>query len=349
MSKITFNPGPSQLSEEVIADITAIAEEGILSWSHRSEAFNELSREAIETFREKMGVPEGYHIFYQPSATAAMELTLRNMVKKKSFHFVHGAFSDRFYHTAQELDLLVDVMESPWDRGIPWRDAKIDSDTELIAITHNETSTGLIWPWDEVVALRKAYEEPILAIDITSSVGSMSVPWDVGDVWFFSVQKCLGMPAGLGIIIISERAFSRVCGDGIAAWQDFGVMAKKMKKYQTVETPNVFNIALLARVMKRFDLRLIEKELHTKAAMLYNSDLPWECYVRNESWRSPTVLNFQVGDPKEWYLLAAKKDMVLGKGYGPLKDSCIRLANFPAIKENVVRNFIKEFSNGIER
>lgn len=57
----------------------------------------EVSRQAIEGLRNKMNIPADYAIFYQASATAAMDTLLRNLVRKKSYHFVYGAFSGLFH------------------------------------------------------------------------------------------------------------------------------------------------------------------------------------------------------------------------------------------------------------
>ena len=40
-------------------------------------------------------------------------------------------------------------------------------------MTHNETATGLAWPADEISALRAAWPEPLLVVDVTSSFGAL--------------------------------------------------------------------------------------------------------------------------------------------------------------------------------
>jgi phosphoserine aminotransferase len=97
---ISLNPGPSQLSAATIADIADIAASGLLSKSHRSDAFVAVSRAAFGGLREKLAIPDDYRVLYHPSATAAMDTCLRNCVASKSFHFVHGAFSKRFATSA---------------------------------------------------------------------------------------------------------------------------------------------------------------------------------------------------------------------------------------------------------
>lgn len=333
---ITFNPGPSQLSTKILQAIDEVVSSGFLSRSHRSATFDEVSQQAIEGLRKNMHLPAEYHIFYQPSATVAMDTLLSNLVLKKSYHFTHGAFSNLFFEIACDIGLGAVSFDSPQDQAVAWESAVIPGDIELIAITHNETSTGLMWPRAAIHALRQCYHAPLIAVDVASSFGAMAMDWHDADIWFGSVQKCLGLPSGLGFLIASPRAFEkakqvRKAGQKIAPWQRFDVLADKMKTYQTPETPNMLNIALLARQMSAWNLTENERLLFQKANLLYSAKLPWKPYVAAEGWRSLTVANFLVDDPVPWHRRAGEAGMVLGQGYGSLNNTCIRIANFPAI------------------
>lgn len=346
---VTFNPGPSQLSPKIVQAIQEIASSGFLSVSHRGAAFMEVSRQAIEGLRERMRLPQDCRIYYQASATAAMDTLLRNLVIKKSFHFVHGAFSSLFFKTAVGIGLEAVAYDSPWDKVIAWDKADPPKGTELIAITHNETSTGLIWPSDQIHLLRRRFPDQLLAVDATSTFGAMVMNWDDADIWFGSVQKCLGLPAGLGFLIVNQRAFDKAkhvieAKQGIPPWQRFDELEEKMKKYQTPETPNMLNIALLARQMADWNLAENEAALFRKAKLLYEAQLSWKPYVVDAGWRSPTVLNFLVDVPDLWHKTAGQADIVLGKGYGPLKEKCVRIANFPAISQEHVQKLIDQLS-----
>ncbi len=341
---ISFNPGPSQLTAAVVADLQHLASSGLLSRSHRSAAFIEIACEAFDGLRTALEIPQDYKILYQPSATVAMDTVLRNCVKRKSFHFVHGAFGYRFHDTSAALAIEAEVFESPPDRAVQWRNADVPAGTELIAVTHNETGTGLAWPVGEITELRKAHPEPLLAVDVTSSVGAMRMPWTDADVWFASVQKCLGLPAGMGFLVAGKRAFTRakeVAAD-VASWQRLDAMAGRMSTWQTLETPNVLAIALLAKQMARWDLARIEVETLTKARILYDTPVVgWEPYVVDAAWRSATVGNFKVENPQRWVARAAQAEMILGSGYGELKGQCVRVANFPAHTEADVRGLLE--------
>jgi phosphoserine aminotransferase len=339
---ISLNPGPSQLSAETVADIADIAASGLLSKSHRSDAFVEVSRAAFGGLREKLAIPADYKVLYQPSATAAMDTLLRNCVRARSYHFVHGAFSKRFRTSAKEIGLDALVVTSDGHRRVPWREKAIPAIAELVAVTHNETATGLMWPADQLAELRAEHPDPLIAVDVTSSFGGVAMRWTDADVWFGSVQKCLGLPSGMGYLVVGPRAMeaAKRIDARVSAWQSFASMAEKMDAWQTVETPNVLAIALLARQMKRWDLARIERETREKAALLYGASLPWTPYVEDAAWRSPTVACFRVDEPKRWIEKAAAAGFALGSGYSELKPTTVRVANFPAVSADVMRRLL---------
>ncbi|MFT4552083.1 MAG: phosphoserine aminotransferase [Chlamydiales bacterium] len=348
---LTFNPGPSHLSKEIRKAIQKLGSSDLLSLSHRSKSFTAICQLALEGLRKNMHIPDDFRIFFQPSATVAMDTILRNVVHNDSFHFVHGAFSKRFHTTASEIALNAQSFESPWDNAVPWEKAEIPRSTELIAVTHNETSTGLMWPSQSLAALRKAHPTPLLALDLTSSFGAVHVNWQGADIWFGSVQKCLGLPSGLGFIIVNPRAFDKAkrqvlkSKGGVASWQRFDVLAENIAKFQTVETPNMFAIALLAERMQSWEIDKIQMETAFKASLVYKEQNLWRPYIKNNAWLSPTVMNLLVDDPVIFHQRAARKDYILGKGYGNLSDSCIRIANFPAIKRETLLSLLDALSN----
>lgn len=332
--------------------IHEIADSGFLSVSHRSSAFMEVSRQAIEGLKEKMNLPSDCRVFYQPSATAAMDSLLRNLVFRKSFHFVNGAFASLFYNIAADTGLEAQALTSQWDQAIPWQQAAVEEDIELLAFTHNETSTGGMWPLEDLHRLRKKFPTPLIAADVTSSFGSMKMDWQDADVWFGSVQKCLGLPSGLGFLIVNPRAFEKAMEvikykNQIPSWQRFDVLEEKMQSYQTPETPNMLNIALLAKQMANWNLKENDRLLKEKAMMLYQSSLPWEPYIQDPLWHSSTVLNFTVDDPDLWHKAASEGGFVLGKGYGPLKEKCIRIGNFPSTSPEHVQRLLDCLSSSI--
>jgi len=335
MRPISLNIGPSEISAHVTRDLVEIAESGLLSESHRGARVKDVLLAAVAHLRSGLRIPDEYGVCFQPSATASMELVLRNCVRRQGFHVVQGAFAARFATTADEVGLQAARHELPWEATIDPRDLRIPTDAELIAITHNETSTGRAWPWEAIDAVRARHPEALLALDVTSSIGGLHMDWRRADLWFGSVQKCLGLPAGLGLVIASPRALERARAIGaarhVAGWQDLPALIEKLGTGQTPETPNVLGIALLGRQMARWDLDAVDAATRAKAAAVAAAAPDEAFFVREPDWRSLTTHCLRVDDPAACKARAEAAGFVLGSGYGALKPTCIRIATFPAV------------------
>jgi phosphoserine aminotransferase len=334
---ISLLPGPSQITSETLHNLQAIATSGILSLSHRGPEVQSVCRSAIADLARSMRIPADYRILFTNSATAAMGVTLRSLVRKNCHHFVHGAFGARFHALALGLGLRATVTDADPHLALDWRPAQIDDHCELLALTHNETSTGSMWPTTEMIDLRAAYPSPLLVVDVTSSFGALAMDWSLADLWFCSVQKCLGLPAGLGILIAGPRALA-VAGHlhelelphRALPQESLSEMAQRMEDAQTFETPNVLAIALLARQMETWDLEQIEIETRNKASLLAAASLGLGPFVEDADWRSLTVQNLRFSEPDQMRQKAEAGGFLIGKGYGRLADTCLRIANFPA-------------------
>src|SRR5690606_37779547 len=77
---------------------------------------------------------------------------------------------------------------------------------ELVCLTQNETSTGVSIPEDSIHRLVEKYPDKLFAVDAVSSCPYTRLDYSKLDCVFFSVQKCFGLPAGLGVMVVSERA-----------------------------------------------------------------------------------------------------------------------------------------------
>lgn len=337
----SFNTGPADLAPGLEEAAAEIAASGLLSLSHRGSAVKAMVAHAISETRRVLGVPEDYAVVTHPSATSSMELVLRNLVRERSAHFVGGAFGKRFADTARAIGLAEHRIEHIWSAAPPVEDLP-PGDFELLTVTHNETSTGMLWPAEEIAALRSRLNatrpETLLAIDATSSLGGVPIDFEQADVWLASVQKALGLPAGLALVIVSPRAVerARAVGDDrrVAPWQDLPAMVEKMETGQTIETPNIFGLALLGRAMEGADGSSFAGHCCALTGMVNQAvgsgGLAAEFFVEDERWRSATVHNLVVEHPGEAIRRARKAGFVIGSGYGDLKDRCIRIATFPA-------------------
>lgn len=360
---LTFNPGPSQISQATIKDIGEAIDRSILSISHRSEQFKDIFRLAVENLRRYLCISESYKILFVSSATEAMEIVLRNCAGRSSFHFVNGAFSERFYKIAEMIGKDPVKLVAEYGKGFDLSEVNIPDQCDLICITHNETSTGYRWDYQEIQEVRSKYPGKIISVDIVSSALSEPLPVEEADIWFFSVQKVCGLPAGLGVIILNEKVISKSRelverGSDIGSFHSLPVLYEKAEKYQTFETPNILNIFLFYKAMGRLckiGIDEIEKKTREKAHIIYSwleAHEHLRPFIEDPEHRSLTVVTVFLPEWIKCGVLAEKlgeMNIVIGRGYGDFSDSQFRIANFIAHSRKDVMVLIKSVDEVLER
>jgi len=336
-----FTPGPSQLYFTVADHARHAFREGIPSLSHRSKKFEQISQEATEGLRELLKVPQGSHIFFTGSATEIWERIFQNLVEETSFHLVNGSFSKRFHEIGIQLHKNARKIEVPAGQGFDLH-TEVPSAAELIAVTHNETSTGVALPLEVIAGLKEKNPGALIAVDAVSSLPYPAFDFNVVDTLFFSVQKGFGMPAGLGVWIVNEKCIARaesLASKNISTgcYHNIATLLAHATKHQTPETPNVLGIYLLGKVVADFLRRgidTIRRETDYKAALLYRTleNHPLiKPSVADKQFRSKTVIVADCGEHTAGvssFLSARGSDA--GSGYGPAKKTQLRFANFPA-------------------
>ena len=145
-------------------------DEKILSLSHRSERFSEVYKFTNDNLKKLLGIPEDYYIFFLSSATECMERIIENLVEEKSFHFVNGFFAERFYNYALKLKRNPEIAKTVFGNSFDFAKYEIPLSTELICITHNETSTGVAINLQDIYELKNKYPDVLVAMDIVTSV-----------------------------------------------------------------------------------------------------------------------------------------------------------------------------------
>lgn len=358
---IFFTPGPSALYFTVEDHIKQALREQIPSVSHRSKAFEAIFARTVENLKALLNVPGDYHVVFMGSATEVWERIIQNCVNYESFHLVNGAFSNRFFEISRLLGKNAQKLESK-PGSCPDINHLLVSDTyELIAITQNETSTGAAFPVEEIYKIRKSFPEQLIAVDIVSSVPSVALDFRQVDTAYFSVQKCFGLPAGLGVWIVGPKCLEKAesianKGETIGSYHSLPSLVSYARKNQTPETPNVLGIYLLGKVvedMLRTGVGQIRRDTNYKAAVLYNmlhQSTSFSSFVKDDKYKSKTVVVAETKTPsKEISDHLANKRMLVGSGYSKFKYSHIRIANFPAHSKEQIEMLADELAKWQEK
>ncbi|MEM8967468.1 MAG: aminotransferase class V-fold PLP-dependent enzyme [Bacteroidota bacterium] len=348
---ITFYPGPSKVYPEVPQYVREAYEAGVLSINHRSPEFMEIFRRVRQLVKEKLDVPDSYTVVFSSSATECWEIISQSLVSKKSLHIFNGAFGEKWWRYAQQL---VPATESiVFDREeLPDIDQILADNADLIAITHNETSNGTALPGDWMKKLRKQFPNALIAADSTSSMAGVALPWEAADIWYASVQKCFGLPAGLAVMVLSPQAIEQTQSLGEKGhYNSLLNIYDQSQRYQTTHTPNVLGIYLLMRTLEnRASISEVNTQLTKRFTewfiMLQNLNYV-KLIITNDAVQSKTVVPFQATPEviNQLQEQAKEQGIIIGNGYGELKTTTLRIANFPAITDAEIHQLMNFFAN----
>lgn len=337
-----LTPGPSKAYPKLDQFMQDAIEQQIVSISHRGPQFSEIYDGSISLMRSLLGIPNDYYIFYFSSATEIWERIAQNCIESTSFHCNNGIFGYRFVWAVQMMKKQAINHEVPYGHGFDLENLEVPEEAELISFTHNESSTGVMLDIDKIAACKDRYPQKLIAVDVVSSVPYPQIPFEKLDMTYFSVQKGFGLPAGLGVCIMSPQAFQRSAflqrnGHSIGTYHNFQYLNKYHLRAQTPETPNVLGIYLFHRVlqdMHETDLSLLRAEIDDRAGYLYDyfdHHDKYHPFVERTDDRSPTMIVVRTyGDSSEIIAHLKKNGLIVGAGYGDLKEQHIRIANFPS-------------------
>ena len=335
--KVFFTVGPSAIYLNVDKWTNEFYEKGYASEYHRSTAFQYMYQHLDEQLRILMNIPSTHAIFLASSGSEIMERILQNCVSKSSFHFINGAFSKKFYNYANRIGLDTSKYESEFFTDFyPF----IHSGTELICITHNETSTGIKTNEAYIHNIKKRNPKSILAVDTVSSAPFVDLDYSLVDISFFSTQKAFGLPAGIGIWIVNRNVAENLAvanySDKRSAHNTIGDLLKNYKTFQTPSTPNVLGIYLMGRVahdmnekgMMELNKEMLDKKYFLQSLFAIND---WLGLSHHDLNSSDTVLcTYPLKSIDEVRNLLLKSNIVCSDGYAENKDKQLRFSNFPA-------------------
>jgi phosphoserine aminotransferase len=342
MNKIYFTPGPTELYFTVSDHIKQALKDDILCISHRSKAFEHIYIKTVENLKALLNIPEEFTVFFTSSSTETMERIILNLVGSYSFHIVNGAFSNRFYHVANQLGRKTRKLETAANQSPDLQKLLVSDSFDVITITQNETSTGVAYTVEEINQIKSAFPEKLLVVDAVSALPYVNFDYSSIDSLFFSVQHGFGLPAGLAVWMVNQKCIEKAQQNtkNEKIYQGYHSIDRyymKALKNQTPETPNILGIYLLSKVtedMLNKGIAQIRRETEYKAALLYHTlenHSKLQCFVKDPKYRSKTIITAETVMPSnEIISYFAKKGMIIGSGYDKYKFKHIRIANYPA-------------------
>ncbi len=246
MRKKLFIPGPTECRQEVL-DAMSTPMIG-----HRTKDATALQQRVSEKL-QKVFHTNNNILLSTTSGTGLMEGSIRSLTAKRAIVFSVGAFGNRWAQLAKSNNIPVDHVEAEW--GQPTLPEIVDEylstgKYDVFTITHNETSTGVMNPIEEIAKVSAKYPNVMWLLDAVSSLAGAKIEVDkLGiDVCITSTQKALGVPPGMAICSVSQKALDHAKKvEFRGTYLDLLELNKYVEKkpYQYPSTPSVSHMYAL--------------------------------------------------------------------------------------------------------
>jgi aspartate aminotransferase-like enzyme len=333
MYKKLFIPGPTHVRDEIL-QAQAL---GMLG--HRAKEYSDLQAAVTPKLQELLYTKQRVYLFAS-SSSGVMEGSVRQASTRRTLCTVCGAFSKRWYQITVDNGVPCDKMEVPMGQATTVDlvdEALSKADYDAITLCHNETSTGIMNPVQDIATMIHAkYPDVLILVDAVSSMAGVKIEFDAWglDVCLAGVQKCFAVPPGLTVAAVSDRARERALQvPHPGNYFSYKEMDKKYDAHQTPATPAVSLIQALNRQMddilaegldNRFARHIAMAEIVRDWARQYFGIYGDERYLSNTVTNIENTRGISVADMNKEL---GKRGAMISNGYGDLKEKCFRIGH----------------------
>lgn len=352
MHKKLFIPGPVEVSPDVLEKMATPM------IGHRSKDASALQRGISDKLRIVFQTKEEI-LLSTTSGSGLMEGAIRSCTAKRAAVFSIGAFGKRWYEMALNNNVPADLFEVDFGQATDPKTVDEVLSTgkyDLVTITHNETSTAIMNPAEELSKVIKKYPDVVWCMDTVSSMGGTNIPVDeLGvDICITSSQKALGLPPGLAVCSISKKAVERAKtvpyrGYYLDLLQLYNFIQKK--DYQYPSTPSLSHMFALDFALDK----ILEEGLDNR----FKRHIEMAEYVRNwgrkyfkifgdEKHLSNTVTtieNTRGISVAELNKKLGERGFQISNGYGNLKEKTFRIAHMAECTLDDIKELIANIND----
>ncbi|MFO8059271.1 MAG: alanine--glyoxylate aminotransferase family protein [Bacillota bacterium] len=204
--KLLMIPGPVEFHPEVMSALSRP------TTSHVAPDFIECFGEALEMVRDVFLAPSAQPFVLAGTGTLAMDAAAANLVEPGDRVLVvnSGTFSDRMGELIERYGGEVTHLRAPIGDVAgesELRAALEESEYQVVTMTHVDTSTGVC---SDIEGLCRAAREAGCLTIVDGVCGTAGAEchteaWGV-DVYLTASQKAIGVPPGLALLTVSQRA-----------------------------------------------------------------------------------------------------------------------------------------------
>jgi aspartate aminotransferase-like enzyme len=331
-------PGPVEVSEKTFR---AFCSPMI---GHRGQGFKDLYAKIQPQLQQLLSTQQLVYISTS-SAWGVMEGAIRNLVAKKVLNCMCGAFSDKWLDVSKRCGKDADALQVPWGSAIRATDVdkKLASGQfDALTVIHNETSTGVMSPLDEIAALKKKYPDVMFIVDAVSSMTAVSLKFDeLGiDVLLAGTQKAFALPPGSAVFVCSKAALAKAAtAKDRGYYFDFVEFQKNAEQNMTPSTPSIGHVFALASKLEDIFAEGLEARYarHTKLAQMTRDWAAKHGFTLfpEKGFESVTLTCVNNGakpggrtvDVPKLQKLVKDAGFLIDGGYGKIKGTTFRISN----------------------
>ena len=320
---------------------------------HRGEDFKNLYR-AIHPDLQRLFATKQPVFLSTSSAWGAMEASIRNLVGRGVLCCMCGAFSDKWLDVARRCGKNAEPLQVDWGKHIDAKDVDrllASGKFDTVTLIHNETSTGVMNPLEEICGVLTKYPEVALILDTVSSFSGIRIDMDaLGiDMMLTGAQKALALPPGFSLFSVSEKAFARaekIPNRGF--YFDFLQFREDQSEWMTPSTASIAHIHALQSKLEEIFSEGTEARFarHARTNALVHD---WVRragfdFFAEEGFRSKTLTCVKNNKGIEVLELAKKlrekHHLVIDPGYGKIRGKTFRLSNMGDETEETVSHLL---------
>lgn len=339
-----FGCGPSKVRPEQVAALSAVGA-SLLGTSHRQPPVKHLVGSVRAGLRDLFGLPDGWEIVLgNGGSTVFWDVATFGLIDKRSEHLVFGEFSSKFAEAASaapHLDAPVVVQSDPGDHPQPQA-----ADVDAVALTHNETSTGVAMDLRRPTGVGDA----LVLVDATSAAGGLAWQPSEVDVYYFAPQKNFASDGGLWLAACSPAALERIRAVSaskrwIPASLDLKIALDNSLANQTYNTPALATLVMLDDqirwMLDKGGLAWCAERTATSARHVYSwaEQCSWATpFVADAAKRSNVVATIDLDGVEATDVNAALRanGIVDTDSYRKLGRNQLRIGMFPAVEPDDV-------------
>jgi aspartate aminotransferase-like enzyme len=353
-------PGPVEVSEKTFR---AFCSPMI---GHRGQGFKDLYAKIQPQLQQLLSTKQLVYLSTS-SAWGVMEGAIRNLVQKKVLNCMCGAFSDKWLDVSKKCGKQAEALQVDW--GSPIRAEQIEAKLatgqfDALTLIHNETSTGVMSPLNEIAALKKKFPDVMFIVDAVSSMTALPIRFDeLGiDVLLAGTQKAFALPPGLAVFVCSPAALAKAAtAKDRGYYFDFVEFQKNAEQSMTPSTPSIGHIYALSSKLDDFFAEGLEAR-YTRHTKLSQMTRDWAAkhgftLYPEKGFESVTLTCINNGakpggravDVAKLQKLVKDQGILIDGGYGKIKGLTFRLSNMGDETEATMNQLYAALDNAMKQ